>query len=214
MITQNPLIGRATKSLGNSTASKYFKKNVMRTKPTTQRQNSTTAQIQQNSFFRSSQTFVKNFLAILKIGYRNKQLQMPLFPWLIGRMMAIAPDNNNPHLTIVPQDCILSDGNQAPPPDVSVYSFSEGKFQISWTALDPMNPLYYSKILHVAWMKIDGSYYKMKPGNVCGPLVSSWTSVPTVEKEGDLIYVWLIWENSFTGEMSCQGPALVVELTE
>lgn len=191
MITQNPLIGEATKSLGNATASKSFKKNVFRSKPSGQRKNSSPSQLTANGLFKSAQLFVSQFLPILKIGYNKKVLQMPLASWLIGYFMKTAHNNDTPPTAILPALLKLSEG----PAEIlsGIYIIDndpEKAFRIGWDPLPLPGPGYVGKLLHLAWCKTDLSYFHVKINIPVSNLISFYDPARTTEKSGDVIRVW------------------------
>ncbi len=212
MITQNSLIGSATKSLANSTSSRWFKKNVWKTKPSGQRKTSSLSQVTNNNFFKSSQLFVSEFLQVLKHGYKNEILNMPLYSWLIGYMMQIAPDDLKTHSSIIPQKCRISKGYGTTPEDVLVYNKSSYPFTIAWTSPGMPGPGIKSYTLSLAWMQEKGAYFKYIKEIPCNPLIPHYNVEATTEKAGDILFVWYFFTDLATGENSMINEALIVEV--
>lgn len=89
--TQNPLIGRMKKSIGNLTSLTLKGKNIIKSKPLEVKQPGTTAQTNWTNYFNSVVWFVKHSKSLIDIGFNSGPNNMPPFAKAMQYNLSLPP---------------------------------------------------------------------------------------------------------------------------
>lgn len=89
--SQNTLIGRMKKSLGNLTALTLKGKNILKSKAIQVKQPGSPSQIQWKNYFTSVVWFVKNSKSLIELGFANASGNMPSFAKAISFNLNLPP---------------------------------------------------------------------------------------------------------------------------
>ncbi len=190
LITQNPLIGRARKSLGSNIGYKWFNKNVFRTKALQFTEGVSVARDVQKLFFKECQAWSKSFLTSVRIGFKQQATQMPPYSWYIGWLLREAGNIYPGPSAIIPGQVIMSKGTLQRPADLSFAAKPNFSVDITWTDDSGTGNALATDCLLMAWFNIT----KFKPGSelvgtVKRPAENHMIPLPDATA-GDTVHFW------------------------
>lgn len=132
-VTQNPLIGRMKKGVGNLISYTSYGQNVLRSKPLEVNDANSSGQQAQRTVFTKAQTFCRRLLNAINIGFVNYKTNMSAYSFAIGQNMNDAKTGGPPEDDIDLALCSVSKGNLigfGPP----TWSTPAGeKIKLQWT---------------------------------------------------------------------------------
>lgn len=131
-VTQNPLIGRMKKGIGNLIAYTSYGQNIVRSKPLEINDANSTGQQAQRGVFSQAQLICRKLLNVIKIGFVNYTTNMSAYAYAIGQNMLLAKNAQTPPDGIDLTKLVVSKGNLLGYLNVTFTEQAGKNVQVDW----------------------------------------------------------------------------------
>jgi hypothetical protein len=214
LITQNPLIGRARKSIGSNIGYKWFNKNVFRTKALQFTEGVSASREIQKLFFKACQAFSKSMLSAVRIGMKQQATDMPAYSWFIGWLLRNAGNSYPGPATLDLDVTIISKGTLQQPATLAIAPASSESVKIDWDDDSGSGNALATDKLMVAWFNpttdVGGSELT---GTVKRADATTTLKIPGAVA-GDVLQVWAFFTDASGSIVSDSGfPTEITVLT-
>jgi hypothetical protein len=151
LITQNPLIGRSSKSIGSNVGYRWFNKNVFRTKPLIFTEGVSAPREIQKLFFKDAQLWAKRLLDTIRLGLKQQAIEMPAYSWFIGWLLREAGDSYPGPTAVDIAKIEVSKGTLTGLADLAITPVAGNKFDFAWTDNSGSGNALATDGVYVAW---------------------------------------------------------------